>query len=100
MLTVKVNRDLFHMQTSNYQLKNEGPRTVLEVLQEIQCHHDPTLAFRYSCRTGLCATCIILINDKPAKSCLKKAEPGEDGVLYLSPLPNVEHYKDLVSKIK
>ncbi|MDQ0253408.1 succinate dehydrogenase/fumarate reductase-like Fe-S protein [Evansella vedderi] len=73
--------------------------TVLEALEEIYRHHDPSLAYRFSCRTGLCATCMMIINGKPGLSCMKLAEPSTNGFLTLAPLPKGSTIKDLVKEL-
>ena len=37
---------------------------VLDALLHVRHHHDATLAFRYSCRVGMCGSCAIVINGK------------------------------------
>lgn len=87
-------------ESSEFEVVCKKGMTVLSVLEEIFRQHDPTLSFRFSCRTGLCATCGMMINHKPALSCLKAAEPGKDGYLHLSPMPKGETIKDFVQKVK
>ncbi|WP_085506507.1 2Fe-2S iron-sulfur cluster-binding protein [Thalassobacillus devorans] len=96
-LVVKIDRS--EMRTDQYEIDLKTGRTVLEAVEAIYNHHDPSLAYRYSCRTGLCTTCMMLINGKPGLSCMKMAEPGEDGVLHLAPLPKGRTIKDLIKEV-
>jgi succinate dehydrogenase/fumarate reductase iron-sulfur protein len=51
----------------------EGMR-VTDVLNYIYQNIDSSLAFRYSCRAGLCGVCILKVNGKACLSCHKIAE--------------------------
>lgn len=101
-LPVKVDRaDINKTLTIDYfEVDIQENMTVLNVLEEIYYKYDPTIAFRYSCRTGLCATCGMLINGKPGLSCMTIANPGRQGYLALAPLPKGNTIIDLVKEIK
>ncbi len=65
----------------------EGMR-VTDVLNYIYQNIDNGLAFRYSCRAGLCGVCILKVNGKACMSCHKIAEkemiiepPGQYAVI-------------------
>ena len=65
----------------------EGMR-VTDVLNYIYQNVDSSLAFRYSCRAGLCGVCILRVNGKACMSCNKIAEkamtiepPGQYAVI-------------------
>jgi len=47
---------------------------VTDVLNYIYQNLDPSLAFRYSCRAGLCGVCILKVNGKACLSCHRIAE--------------------------
>jgi len=70
--------------------------TVLDGLHEIKQHQDPTLAFRFSCRMGVCGSCAMLINGKPALSCNTQILDVTQSVLTVAPLPNFNIIRDLV----
>lgn len=84
-LHVRIERSSDRQQSFTMQIPEQS--TVLEMLEILYRHYDPTLSFRFACRTGLCATCTMMINGKPGLSCMKPAEPASDGILYLAPLP-------------
>jgi fumarate reductase iron-sulfur subunit len=47
-----------------------GPETtVLDALVEAQRTHDPTLAFRYACRVGMCGSCAMVVNGRERWAC-------------------------------
>lgn len=43
--------------------------TVLDALVEIQRGQDPTLAFRYACRVGMCGACGMVVNGRERWAC-------------------------------
>ena len=43
--------------------------TVLEALHQIKAEKEPTLAWRSSCRMGVCGSCGMFINDLPRLAC-------------------------------
>ena len=47
-----------------YQVQCESRMSVLDVLTRIQISQDSTLAFRYSCRAGMCGSCSMRVNGK------------------------------------
>lgn len=68
--------------------------TVLDVLQYILEHQDPTLSFRYGCCGGgyqRCGACPVLVNGQPALGCKKLAERE----MTIEPHPKFEVIKDL-----
>jgi succinate dehydrogenase/fumarate reductase-like Fe-S protein len=95
-LHVKIQRN---ETTDEYEVDYSPDMTVLNILEEIYRQHDPSVAYRFSCRTGLCATCMMMINGKPGLSCMKLAEPANDGTLSLAPLPKGNTIKDLVKEL-
>jgi len=49
--------------------------TALDVIQYVYKYLDPTLAFRYECRQGICGTCGVMLNGKPVLSCSTQIDP-------------------------
>ena len=43
--------------------------TVLDALVDAQRRLDPTLAFRYACRVGMCGSCAMTVNGVPRWTC-------------------------------
>jgi len=70
---------------------------VLEGLWYIKEHLDATLAWRVSCRMGVCGSCGMLINGRPTLACNTQVrDVVRNGVLMVAPLPNFDIVRDLV----
>ncbi|GAB6067118.1 succinate dehydrogenase iron-sulfur subunit [Methylothermus subterraneus] len=68
---------------------------VLDVLIKIKNEIDTSLAFRRSCREGVCGSCAMNINGKNTLACIQPvADLGDTIRVY--PLPHQEVIKDLV----
>ncbi len=73
---------------------------VLEGLWLIKEHFEPALAWRASCRMGVCGSCGMLIGGRPMLACNTQVlEVERDGVLDLAPLPNFDVVRDLVPEL-
>lgn len=71
--------------------------TVLEALIRIREEQDATLAWRSSCRMGICGACGMVINGVPRLACNTQVlEIGRRG-LRIEPLWNFDIVKDLVA---
>lgn len=68
---------------------------VLDVLVAIQRDHDPSLAFRYSCRVAMCGTCGLRVNGTAVLAC-QTTVPLTEQVLHLAPLAGLPIVRDLV----
>ena len=71
-----------------------GPM-VLDALIHIKNEIDPTLAFRRSCREGICGSCSMNIDGSNTLACLKPIEDMRRDVR-IYPLPHMPVIKDLV----
>ncbi|MCW5724612.1 MAG: succinate dehydrogenase iron-sulfur subunit [Maricaulaceae bacterium] len=71
-----------------------GPM-VLDALIWIKNKVDPTLAFRRSCREGVCGSCAMNIGGRNTIACTKGTEEIS-GTVTVSPLPHQPVVKDLV----
>lgn len=67
-------------------------KTALEVLTYVKEYLDPTLSFRYGCRSGVCGSCALLVNNKEQLSC--KVIIKENDVLQV--INNVKVIKDFI----
>ncbi len=71
--------------------------TVLDALLWVKENVDNGLAFRYSCRMGICGSCGMLINGKPGLGCETQiAELGTD-VVEVAPLTQYEVIRDVAT---
>jgi len=71
-----------------------GPM-VLDALIKIKNEVDQTLAFRRSCRVGVCGSCAMNIDGANTLACTKSIDDIPDDVR-VYPLPHLEVVKDLV----
>ncbi|EER11678.1 succinate dehydrogenase, putative [Perkinsus marinus ATCC 50983] len=89
-----LKQDKPHMQEYNIDLAQCGPM-ILDALIKIKDTQDSTLAFRRSCREGICGSCAMNINGKNGLACLQYIEPGA-APIDIQPLPHTYVLKDLV----
>ena len=73
--------------------------TVLDGLLQIRRKLDTTLAWRYSCRMGLCGSCGMMINGKPGLACNTQIQDVCRDTLRLQPLANFPIVRDLVADL-
>lgn len=78
-----------------YEMEYQKGMTVLDVILFVQQHKDPTLAFRYECRQGVCGTCGVMYNGKPVLSCSTQIRKT-DTYQRIGPLDNFPVEKDLI----
>src|SRR5213592_1540411 len=72
-----------------------GPM-VLDALIYIKNSIDPTLAFRRSCREGVCGSCSMNIGGQNTLACTKSMADEKDKPVRVLPLPHQPVIKDLV----
>ena len=71
-------------------------QTVLDVVTWVQRHADPTLAYRFACRVGMCGSCAMTVNGRPRWTCRTHiSKVVEDGRVEIGPLANLPLIKDL-----
>lgn len=80
------------------QYKIDAPpgMTVLDGLWKVKELFAPTLAWRSSCRMGICGSCGMLINGRPRLACNTQISELQSDVVAVGPLPNFGIIKDLV----
>ena len=66
--------------------------TLLEVLDTIKKKEDNSLSFSSSCRSGVCGSCALRVNEKEVLACAYKPQDGDR----VEPLRNMEVLRDLV----
>ncbi|MEO1252029.1 MAG: succinate dehydrogenase iron-sulfur subunit [Pseudomonadota bacterium] len=72
---------------------------VLDGLIKIKNEIDPTLAFRRSCREGVCGSCAFNINGANTLACTKAMSDLGSGDVTIYPLPHQPVVKDLVTDL-
>lgn len=72
--------------------------TVLDALFHVQTELDETLAFRCSCRVGMCGSCGMTIDGRPALACQTPVAPGGRPLfeVTVAPMRHMPVVKDLV----
>ena len=85
---------------STYNVPVRKGTTLLDALMYIKDNLDETLAFRHSCRMGVCGSCGILVNGKPMLACYTQVLHLESDCLVVEPLQNMPVIKDLVVDIQ
>jgi len=83
-----------------YRLNVTEGMTVLEALHEIKAQQAPTLAWRSSCRMGVCGSCGMFINDLPQLACQTQVLHLGTDMVTIAPLPNYPNVKDLVPNLE
>ena len=78
----------------------ERGMTILDGLHQIKETQDSSLAWRFSCRMGVCGSCAMLINGKPTLACNTQILEVTNHIITLAPLPNFAIIKDLVPDLE
>ena len=81
--------------TYDLDLSLSGPM-VLDALIAIKNNMDSTLAFRRSCREGVCGSCAMNIAGRNTLACTKTMDELPEGAITISPLPHQPVIKDLI----
>ena len=71
--------------------------TILEVLDKIRDYKDRSISYRSFCRSSICGTCTIKVNDKTILACKTKAKDlVQNNELIIEPVDRIKVIKDLV----
>lgn len=74
--------------------------TVLDLLEWAKAGPWPTLAFRYSCRSGVCGSCGVMVNGRPVLACETNAFGYLTSGLTVAPLARMPVKRDLVADVE
>ena len=77
-----------------FELEEADTMTLFIALQEIRQTQDPSLQFDFVCRAGICGSCGMVINGRPALACRTLTRDLPDTIT-LAPLPAFELIGDL-----
>lgn len=77
-----------------FKVRRFSPMTILDVLLAIGRSQDATLAYRFSCRVGMCGTCLVRVNGKPVLAC--QTPVTDQRTLKIEAAAGFETIKDLV----
>ena len=81
---------------AEYRVAAAADTTVLDALVEVQRTQDPTLAFRYACRVGMCGSCAVVVNGRERWSCRTRLQSLGPGQVTVRPLYHFSLLRDLV----
>jgi fumarate reductase iron-sulfur subunit len=97
-LQVRVWRGTADGSFQAFQVPRHASQTVLDVVTHIQRALDPTLAYRFACRVGMCGTCAMTVNGVARWTCRTHIDKvAKDGTLEIAPLRNLPVIRDLVT---
>jgi fumarate reductase iron-sulfur subunit len=85
----------------DFEVPRRESQTVLDVVTHIQRRLDPTLAYRFACRVGMCGSCAMTVNGTPRWTCRTHVDKvAKAGVLRIAPLANMPVVRDLVADMR
>jgi fumarate reductase iron-sulfur subunit len=82
-----------------FEVPRQPSQTVLDVVTYIQRYLDPTLAYRFACRVGMCGSCAMTVNGVPRWTCRTHVDRVGDE-LEIGPLRNLPLIRDLVTDMR
>ncbi len=86
---------------SEYEVPREESQTVLDVVTYVQRRLDPSLAYRFACRVGMCGSCAMTVNGVSRWTCRTHvAKVAVDDRLEIAPLHNLPVVRDLVTDMR
>jgi fumarate reductase iron-sulfur subunit len=77
---------------TNYDVSEFKGSTLLEVLNFVKTKLDASLSYSSGCRSSVCGSCAMRVNEKEVLACTYKVQDGD----VIEPLKNVEVIRDLV----
>ena len=80
----------------SYEVAVSADTTLLDALVAIQRGEDPTLAFRYACRVGMCGSCAMVVNGRERWACRTRVATLGPGPVSVRPLYHFPVLRDLV----
>lgn len=84
----------------SFAVPRRDSQTVLDVVTWIQRHADPTLAYRFACRVGVCGSCAMTVNGRPRWTCRTHVSKViQDGRVEIGPLANLPVIRDLAADL-
>jgi fumarate reductase iron-sulfur subunit len=80
----------------SYEVAVSVDTTLLDALVAIQRGADPTLAFRYACRVGMCGSCAMVVNGRERWACRTRLATLGPAPVSVRPLYHFPVLRDLV----
>lgn len=84
----------------DYRLPNTPGLTILDGLKLVKEQQSPSLAWRSSCRMGVCGSCGMFINGRPRLACNTQVSDVGSLLVTVAPLPNFDTIRDLVPDLR
>lgn len=78
-----------------YKLEENPGMTLYIALNQIREEQEPSLAFDFVCRAGICGSCGMVVNGKPQLGCRALTKTFESDLITITPMPGFELIKDL-----
>ena len=84
-----------------FDVPRHASQTVLDVVTHIQRALDPTLAYRFACRVGMCGSCAMTVNGVARWTCRTHVDKvAKDDRIEIAPLRNLPVIRDLVTDMR
>ena len=84
-----------------YEVPRQESQTVLDVVTYIQRRLEPSLAYRFACRVGMCGSCAMTVNGLARWTCRTHVNKvAQKGRLEIAPLRNLPLIRDLVCDMR
>ena len=84
-----------------FEVPRHPSQTVLDVVTYIQHKLDPTLAYRYACRVGMCGSCAMTVNGIARWTCRTHVDQVlKNNEIKIGPLRNLPVIRDLVTDMR
>ena len=84
-----------------FEVPRHASQTVLDVVTHIQRVLEPTLAYRFACRVGMCGSCAMTVNGVARWTCRTHVDKvAAGGELEIAPLANLPVIRDLVTDMR
>jgi fumarate reductase iron-sulfur subunit len=100
-LAVRVWRGGADGRFQSFEVPRQESQTVLDVVTHIQRAQEPSLAYRFACRVGMCGSCAMTVNGVARWTCRTHVDRvAPDGRLEIAPLKNLPVIRDLVTDMR
>ena len=84
-----------------FEVPRHASQTVLDVVTHIQRVLDPTLAYRFACRVGMCGSCAMTVNGQARWTCRTHVDKvAKNDAMEIAPLRNLPVIRDLVTDMR
>ncbi|HEY5020491.1 MAG TPA: succinate dehydrogenase/fumarate reductase iron-sulfur subunit [Steroidobacteraceae bacterium] len=84
-----------------FEVPRHASQTVLDVVTHIQRVLDPTLAYRFACRVGMCGSCAMTVNGHARWTCRTHVDKvAKNDAMEIAPLRNLPVIRDLVTDMR